>query len=538
MTDRTGRSVLISDDEDDDCDGVSFAPQSPHRWGGRSSTSGSDPLRVSSSKEPFTSKSIARQNSKTNSGSGSLVRHNSRDSANKSRQLKRPFAEQEDAPPALIPEDRVESSITAGAYPIIDRWLEDDVGCRHQTKKRKSTDPFSSSRSQSTPSQSSSGGTKGTLSLRDLRGGVGSTRSRQRVLYGSVSNVERRTCAGGELAESSRDGGDLCSDVVTFDSSPESSPHREHTFTSHTSHTLTQPPTLHLTSRGHTTQPSQPLLLPLPLRIRVRIQSKSYLVPCPAKLPDGSDSTIGWLATLAGERYYAQHGVRPRLSLATSDGALLSGDDVVAHVLQSGEEVEGQVEHWHLPPLPERYQTACATSGLECHRKVQELFQGSTSLSVLNLSHFSLLPTHLPPLLTSLRGHTPLTNLSIAGNRLNPEGLSLLASSLSRHPNLRALDLSCTGLTPQGLETLSNPSSPSSMAPQPHSTPSCKPWSSLRELSLAHNPLGGDCGPSLSALLSLTPDLRELRLQSCGLEARTMERHTGLGHTLRGGATQ
>ena len=364
MTDRTGRSVLISDDEDDNCDGVSFAPQSPHRWGGRSSTSGSDPLRASSRKEPFTSKSIARQNSRTNSGSTSLVRHNNIDNVTKSRQLKRPFAQQEDAPPALIPEDRVESSITTGAYPVIDHWLKDDVGCRHQTKKRKSRDPFSSSHSQRS-SHSSSGGTKGTLSLRDLRGGVGSTRSRQRVLYSSVSNVERSTCAGGQLAESSRDGGDLCSDVVTVDSSPESSPHQEHTFTSHTSHSLTQPPALHVTSRGRTTkstQPSQPLLLPL--RIRVRIQSKSYLVPCPAKLPGGSDSTIQWLATQAGERYYTQHGVRPRLSLATSDGALLSGDDVVAHVLQSGEEVEGQVEQWHLPPLPERYQTACATSGL------------------------------------------------------------------------------------------------------------------------------------------------------------------------------
>ena len=364
MTDRTGRSVLISDDEDDNCDGVSFAPQSPHRWGGRSSTSGSDPLRASSRKEPFTFKSIARQNSRTNSGSTSLVRHNNIDNVTKSRQLKRPFAQQEDAPPALIPEDRVESSITTGAYPVIDHWLEDDVGCRHQTKKRKSRDPFSSSHSQRS-SHSSSGGTKGTLSLRDLRGGVGSTRSRQRVLYSSISNVERSTCAGGELAESSRDGGDLCSDVVTVDSSPESSPHQEHTFTSHTSHSLTQPPPPPVTSRGRatkSTQPSQPLLLPL--RIRVRIQSKSYLVPCPAKLPGGSDSTIQWLATQAGERYYAQHGVRPRLSLATSDGALLSGDDVVAHVLQSGEEVEGQVEQWHLPPLPERYQMACATSGL------------------------------------------------------------------------------------------------------------------------------------------------------------------------------
>ena len=87
----------------------------------------------------------------------------------------------------------------------------------------------------------------------------------------------------------------------------------------------------------------------------------------------------------------------------------------------------------------------------------------------------------------------------------------------------------------QGLENLS--SSPPSLAPQPHpmTAASSKPWSSLHELLLSHNPLGPDSGPSLSSLLSLTPDLRGLHLQSCGLEGRTLERHTGLGHTLRGG---
>ena len=292
MTDRTGKCVLLSDDEEDD-DNVYFNPKSPNLQKGTSPHCETTSLKPSSSRKLLTSKSLARQGSK--------------ESVSKTRQLKRPFAQREDTPPVLIPEYRTDSSVITGAYPIIDHWLEDDVGCRHQTKKRKSRDPFSSSCSV-TSSQSTSSTTKGTLSLNNIRG-VGSTQSRERVSYSS----------SGAVAESSgRDealvtGGD---DVVTIDSSPESHPHQEHTFTGHTTRHPTQLPTSHSTTiaaghRSSTQAPPPPLL---PLRIRVKIGAKSYLVPCPAKLTDGSESTIQWLAAQAAERY-TQHVLHKLLSI-------------------------------------------------------------------------------------------------------------------------------------------------------------------------------------------------------------------------------
>ncbi len=106
-----------------------------------------------------------------------------------------------------------------------------------------------------------------------------------------------------------------------------------------------------------------------PLRIRVRIEGRTYLIPCPRRSPDGQVTSVGWLAALAGERYYSQHGVQPELSLTTSDGALLSAGDALIHVLNPNEEVVGVVNQWHHPPLAERYQTACRTSTTgELHR--------------------------------------------------------------------------------------------------------------------------------------------------------------------------
>ena len=67
-----------------------------------------------------------------------------------------------------------------------------------------------------------------------------------------------------------------------------------------------------------------------------------------------------------------------------------------------------------------------------------------------------------------------------------------------------------------------------------HNTPHSTPWSGLRALFLGFNPLGPGSGPALSSLLSLTSGLLELGLQSCGLEERVLDRHTGLGQTLKG----
>ena len=83
----------------------------------------------------------------------------------------------------------------------------------------------------------------------------------------------------------------------------------------------------------------------------------------------------------------------------------------------------------------------------------------------------------------------------------------------------------------QGLKNLCSPTSVSTF----HcNTAHSMPWSKLRELFLGYNPLGPSSGPALSSLLSLTSGLLELGLQSCGLEETVLERHTGLGQSLRG----
>ncbi len=105
-----------------------------------------------------------------------------------------------------------------------------------------------------------------------------------------------------------------------------------------------------------------------PLRIRVKLEGQTYLIPCPPRA-DGGDTSVGWLAGQAAERYYSQHGVRPELSLTTSDGALLSADDTLTHVLSPNEEVVGVVNRWHHPPPAEKYQTACRVCGAGEHAR-------------------------------------------------------------------------------------------------------------------------------------------------------------------------
>ena len=51
---------------------------------------------------------------------------------------------------------------------------------------------------------------------------------------------------------------------------------------------------------------------------------------------------MGWLAEEAALRYQALCQRRPKLSLTTSDGALLAQDDLVADLLQNDEVVRGE----------------------------------------------------------------------------------------------------------------------------------------------------------------------------------------------------
>ena len=89
------------------------------------------------------------------------------------------------------------------------------------------------------------------------------------------------------------------------------------------------------------------------LKLNVRIQDKVLLIPV-----EGSKS-VKWLSEEAARRYYNMTGLNPILSLQTSDGAVLNGEDTVSIILQDGDKVIGEMLKWDLQPLPERYANLC-----------------------------------------------------------------------------------------------------------------------------------------------------------------------------------
>ena len=119
--------------------------------------------------------------------------------------------------------------------------------------------------------------------------------------------------------------------------------------------------------------------MPPLFRVRVKIESKSYLIPCPRKGPNGLDTTIQWLISQASERHYAQQGLgaRPRLSLTTSDGAILCPTDLVSHVLSPDEELVGVVEGWVEETLEESYLAVCKKEQMGECKKVYDIVRFS-----------------------------------------------------------------------------------------------------------------------------------------------------------------
>lgn len=341
--DRTGKDILLSSDEED-----------------------SPPASVTTASHSQREKSSSRSSCKQ-PPCGSLHHRKSADRDVKGLNPTYDLASK----PALISERTAELEMISGAYPIIDHWLVDDVGQPPSKKqKRQFRDPLEAISSSDDRTGSSS--MRGHSSLA-LKGRTRSNRGK-RVTYSSAPSSHRDRSSGGSgvgvAVHSDVSGGTDDRREACEHTSANPSCDPDHISPQRSSVTCPDPTALHHSTPD--TSPSQltvtatttvPASTPLPLRIRVKIDSKSYLIPCPTKLVDGSDSTIQWLTQQAAERYYTQQGVRPHLSLTTSDGALLSPDDIIVHVLQSGEEVVGVVQHWHLPPLPQRYMTACSNSG-------------------------------------------------------------------------------------------------------------------------------------------------------------------------------
>ena len=67
---------------------------------------------------------------------------------------------------------------------------------------------------------------------------------------------------------------------------------------------------------------------------------------------------MSWLAQEAAQRYYQLCNMRPLLSLATADGAIMSPDDDLTLLLSNNEEVSGNRGKFydtHLPIKQKKY---------------------------------------------------------------------------------------------------------------------------------------------------------------------------------------
>lgn len=256
--------------------------------------------------------------------------------------------------PALIPEGEEEEE--GGDFPVVDDWLVDDMGQppSKRTKRNEFCEPGSSVVK---GTQQTSGRRERQRRGRKRGGGIGRQGGSTSVGSGRGRAIEIGSDSESSPASEVDMGDDDWSAVFDDDNPPNviDSVLFGNTVAASSSRTHTQTVSTQL--------PQTTAMTEAPLRVRVRIEDKCYVIPCPRKLED-SDTTIGWLASQASERYYSHHSVRPQLSLTTSDGALLCTTDPIAHVLQHNEEVVGVAEHWHLPPLGERYQAACRNAGV------------------------------------------------------------------------------------------------------------------------------------------------------------------------------
>ncbi|XP_065828134.1 tonsoku-like protein isoform X2 [Oscarella lobularis] len=230
-----------------------------------------------------------------------------------------------------------------------------------------------------------------------------------------------------------------------------------------------------------------------PMRVRVTVLGKTFVIPCPSVLKDGSSSTIGWLATQAADRYYELCGLKPRLRIVTKEEAMFSTEDEIGFVLGNNEELEGKVENWNLPPLKERYLTACRTTG-------QDSFLSANALL---------------PLFRSLQRQTSLTAIELSGNEIDDVGMEQLALAMTTLPNVVRLNLALNRFTMDGVRRFvevvrrRDDATSSDLGGQP--------FGRLSSFDISYNELDDSLASCLGDLFLHCPCLVELKLVSCGL---------------------
>ncbi|XP_014664126.1 PREDICTED: tonsoku-like protein [Priapulus caudatus] len=188
------------------------------------------------------------------------------------------------------------------------------------------------------------------------------------------------------------------------------------------------------------------------MRVRVNIEGKVFLIPLPRHEAD--ERRISWLAGEASQRYYAANGRRPQLTLYTKDGAALGSDDIVTDLVTNNEEIVASVETWEMPPLAERYASACEAARTPRYNNITTASRMADSTHCLRLRDLAMRLHQARPLLRSLPGQYALTILDLSGNRLGDEGCKELGLALPSLDALATLNLLGNEVTQRGLREL------------------------------------------------------------------------------------
>ena len=147
------------------------------------------------------------------------------------------------------------------------------------------------------------------------------------------------------------------------------------------------------------------------IRAMVKVENHTFLVPC------DPSSTIGWLCSVAAERYAALDGRQPQLSLTNQKGALLANEDLVAAVINNEECVDAHVISWTTLPLVDIY---CNTSSGDVNNRVVQKLKSVSNLShKVELSNCSIRGSQLTTIVKCLTHQSSLTTLCLRGNRFD-----------------------------------------------------------------------------------------------------------------------
>uniref|UniRef100_A0A6A7FP06 Tonsoku-like protein n=2 Tax=Hirondellea gigas TaxID=1518452 RepID=A0A6A7FP06_9CRUS len=240
-----------------------------------------------------------------------------------------------------------------------------------------------------------------------------------------------------------------------------------------------------------------------PMRLRVKVEDKTLLVPI---AETSCDCSIEWLTGEVSRRYYQLTGIKPTITLKTSDGAILHPSDPITQVLGADrEELVASVTGWELPPLQQRYKQDCLYYRQTPCPLVAQALTAADSSGSLDLQRVTRSLSQLKLVIRAVQRHQNLHTLSFTYTKLNDEGFTSLLEVLPSLTGLSTINLQATGITKKSVTDWTERIDNNEFSK-----------TSLSNINISYNSLIGCTLSNITSLLSL-PNITSLNLKHCYL---------------------